>query len=82
MGARGLTELQHRFVLAYFGDARFNATKAAIMAGYSPKTAYSIGSELLTKPHIAAIVAAWRRKQEEAMWKGEEARLKALFNRH
>ena len=31
-----------------------NATKAAIEAGYSPKTAYSIGHDLLKKPEIAA----------------------------
>jgi len=31
-----------------------NATKAAINAGYSPKTAYSIGSENLKKPEIRA----------------------------
>lgn len=29
-----------------------NATQAAIRAGYSEKTAYSIGSELLKKPEI------------------------------
>ena len=33
-----------------------NATQAAIRAGYSPKTARSIGQENLTKPDIAAAV--------------------------
>ena len=32
----------------------FNATQAAIRAGYSPDTAYSIGSELLKKPETKA----------------------------
>jgi phage terminase small subunit len=34
-----------------------NATKAAKLAGYSKKTAYSIGQENLTKPDIAAEVS-------------------------
>lgn len=37
---------------AYLGEANYNATKAAKMAGYSEKSAYSIGSELTKKPHI------------------------------
>jgi phage terminase small subunit len=36
----------------------FNATQAAIRAGYSPKTAYSIGAENLTKPEIKAALQA------------------------
>ncbi len=43
-----MTPKQRRFIEAYTG----NATKAAIAAGYSEKTAYSIGQELLTKPEI------------------------------
>lgn len=34
-----------------------NATQAAIRAGYSEKTARSIGAENLTKPDIAAAIA-------------------------
>lgn len=45
-----LTEKQHRFVEAYIETG--NATKAALMAGYSKKTAYSIGNENLKKPEI------------------------------
>lgn len=33
-----------------------NATQAAIRAGYSPETAYSIGSENLKKPEIRACI--------------------------
>lgn len=33
-----------------------NATKAAIAAGYSEKTAYSIGNENLKKPEISAYI--------------------------
>lgn len=43
-----LTVKQQRFIDAYDG----NATAAAIAAGYSQKTAYSIGQENLTKPEI------------------------------
>jgi phage terminase small subunit len=45
-----LTNKQKRFAFEYCQD--WNATKAAIRAGYSEKTAYSIGSELLNKPEI------------------------------
>ena len=34
----------------------WNATEAAKMAGYSPRTARSIGSENLTKPDIQALI--------------------------
>lgn len=46
----GLTDKQRRFVEEYTVD--FNATQAAIRAGYSEDTAYSIGSENLKKPEI------------------------------
>jgi len=38
------------FISEYLKD--LNGTAAAIRAGYSEKTAYSIASELLTKPEI------------------------------
>lgn len=45
-----LTAKQRRFVQEYLID--LNATQAAIRAGYSKKTAYSIGPENLEKPEI------------------------------
>lgn len=45
-----LTEKQKRFVDEYLVD--LNATQAALRAGYSEKTAYSIGQENLKKPEI------------------------------
>lgn len=45
-----LTEKQARFVAEYLVD--LDATKAAKRAGYSEKTAYSIGFENLRKPEI------------------------------
>jgi phage terminase small subunit len=49
-----LNERQKKFVSEYLKS--FNATKAAIAAGYSKRTAYSIGQENLKKPEIAAAV--------------------------
>jgi len=47
-----LTQKQKRFCEEYLVD--LNATQAAIRAGYSPDTAYSIGAENLKKPEIRA----------------------------
>lgn len=49
-----LTDKQQRFVEEYIID--LNATQAAIRAGYSEKTAYSIGEENLKKPEIAKAI--------------------------
>lgn len=49
-----LTPKQQMFVEEYLID--LNATQAAIRAGYSEKTAYSIGEENLRKPVIAAAI--------------------------
>lgn len=49
-----LTAKQQRFVAEYLID--LNATQAAIRAGYSEKTAYSIGDENLKKPEIAKAI--------------------------
>jgi phage terminase small subunit len=48
------TAKQRAFVLEYPKD--FNATQAALRAGYSAKTAFAIGSENLRKPLIKAAV--------------------------
>lgn len=54
----GLTGKQQAFVDAYLGEARFNATKAALLAGYSTRSAASIGDENLEKPEIKAALKA------------------------
>ena len=66
-----LTAKQERFVDEYLID--LNATQAAIRAGYSEKTAHSIGHELLGKPHIQEAIAARKaaraeRVQVDADW--------------
>ena len=45
---------QKRFCDEYLIDC--NAKQAAIRAGYSPKTAYSIGNENLNKPELKAYI--------------------------
>lgn len=49
-----LTAKQQAFVDEYLVD--LNATQAAIRAGYSPKNADKIGSELLGKTRVAAAI--------------------------
>lgn len=49
-----LTEKQKKFCDEYLLDC--NATQAAIRAGYSPKTAYSIGEENLRKPELKTYI--------------------------
>jgi phage terminase small subunit len=54
-----LTARQLQFINEY--TVSLNGTRAAIRAGYSPKTARAIASENLRKPEIAAEIA--RRKE-------------------
>lgn len=49
---------RQRFVNAYVGEAAGNATQAAILAGYSARTARQIGSRLLTYVEVRDAVAA------------------------
>jgi len=56
----GLTGKQERFIAEFLID--LNATQAAIRAGYSADTAYSIGSENLKKPEILNAIAEARAK--------------------
>lgn len=49
-----LTDKQQTFVNEYLVD--LNATQAALRAGYSEKTSYSIGQENLKKPEIAEAI--------------------------
>jgi phage terminase small subunit len=51
-----MNDRQKEFVKQYLVD--LNATQAAIRAGYSAKTAYSIGQENLKKPEIANAIQA------------------------
>ena len=53
----GALPLKRRaFAYHYAGDAAFNATKAAVMAGYSERTARQMGAELLSEPAILELI--------------------------
>lgn len=75
---------QELFVIEYLVD--FNATAAAIRAGYSPKTAQEQSSRLLTMPAIRAAVDEAKAKVvgkveitvEKVLRDLEESRVKAL----
>ena len=56
-----LTDKQAAFVREYLVD--LNATQAAIRAGYSERTAYSVGQRLLKKVEIQRAVAAAQAKR-------------------
>ena len=58
-----MTPKHKRFVSEYLVD--LNATQAAVRAGYSKKTAYSIGQENLSKPEIAKAITAAMTKRSE-----------------
>ena len=63
-----LNRKQSLFVDEYLRD--MNATQAAMRAGYSKRSAYSIGSENLRKPEIAAEIQ--RRLDEKKMTADED----------
>lgn len=58
-----LTPKQEAFCQEYIKD--FNATQAAVRAGYSERTAKECGYELLTKLHIQGRVAQLKAKRCE-----------------
>ena len=55
-----MTDKQVKFITEYTKD--FNATQAAIRAGYSPKTAYSQGQRLLKNAEIQRVMNEHRDK--------------------
>ena len=65
----GLTDKQRRFIDAYLGTAKFNATAAALEAGYAQSSAHSTGWDNLRKPEIAKAIA--ERMDEFAMSEAE-----------
>lgn len=58
-----LNERQKKFVREYIKTN--NATQSALSAGYSKKTAYSIGQENLKKPEIAQAIEKQLKKNVE-----------------
>ena len=52
---RKLTYKEQAFCIEYVKNG-YNATQAAIKAGYSERTARQIGTENLSKPHILSLI--------------------------
>lgn len=59
------TERRRRFVVAYVGEAMGNATKAALLAGYSADTATAQGSALLSFRDVAEAVDLLRKPKRD-----------------
>ena len=59
-----LTAKQQAFCESYVANG-FNATQAALTAGYSEKTARDIGCENLAKPNIAEFIFKFKAKASE-----------------
>ncbi|KPK50524.1 MAG: hypothetical protein AMK72_02110 [Planctomycetes bacterium SM23_25] len=55
---RGLNRRQRAFVEAYWGESRYNATKAAVAAGYSPKHARQGGHQVMKSRRVRAAIDA------------------------
>lgn len=58
-----LNDRQRQFVREYLID--FNATQAAIRAGYSPKAATAVASRLLTNANVSAAIEEGRQRLAE-----------------
>lgn len=73
-----LSAKQKKFIVEYLKDN--NATQAAIRAGYSEKTAYSIGQENLRKPEIAQEIAQKQKSSIVRSFAMLKYELCSLFN--
>jgi phage terminase small subunit len=73
-----LTAKQKKFADNYIKTG--NATQSAIGAGYSKKTAKSVGSENLTKPDIKAYITEKMREIESDRIMGAQEALEFLTN--
>jgi len=72
-----LTKKQDAFVKEYLLNG-FNATQAAIKAGYSEHTAKDIGCENLAKPNIKEAIELHQAKANKSFIKSKEDKLKIL----
>ena len=71
-----MTAKQRRFCDEYLID--LNATQAAIRAGYSKKTAYSIGEENLKKPELKKYIDSRMSEKESELIADQDEVLKYL----
>lgn len=72
-----LTAKQKMFVQEYLVD--LNATQAALRAGYSKKTAFSIGNENLKKPEIQKAIQHAMQKREKRVEVNQDYVISKLF---
>ena len=72
----GMTAKQQRFCDEYLID--LDGTKAAIRAGYSPKTAAAIASENLRKPKLREYIAERMAEKEKELIADQDEVLKYL----
>ena len=72
-----LTKKQDAFVKEYLLNG-FNATQAAIAAGYSEHTAKDIGCENLAKPNIKSAIELHQAKADKSFIKSKEDKLQIL----
>ncbi len=70
---RKLTEKQRRFVEAYLGEARGNATEAARIAGYkgNERTLQVVGSQNLSKPIVSDAIRERTERDDLVMTREE-----------
>jgi phage terminase small subunit len=61
-----LNPRQRAFVNAYLGEANGNATKAAISAGYSERSARSVASQIMARTDIQQAIAGRLEKHDLA----------------
>jgi phage terminase small subunit len=68
MNTRVLNVREQRFVDAYLGSARANATKAVLTAGYTQNygSARTLGARLLAKVHIRGAIHARAARETQA----------------
>lgn len=71
-----LTDKRLRFVEEYLLD--LNGTQAALRAGYSPKTAYSIANELLGDEDVAAAIDAAMKDRSKRVGISQDYVVKSL----
>ncbi|MBS9774595.1 MAG: terminase small subunit [Tenacibaculum sp.] len=78
MSNNKLTEKQKQFCEEYIVD--LNATQSAIRAGYSERTAHSIGNENLIKPEIQNYIQELKKKRAKELKITQLDVLKELYN--
>ena len=71
-----LTLKQRKFVEEYLKD--FNATQAAIRAGYPEKSAHSVGYENLQRPIIKSLIEEFQKRSLEDSFISQTAILQEL----